>query len=140
MRRKYKLIKEYPLSPGVGYITEEDEFTYIKDYPEFWELQPNIIDSKVEILTLEISNNTGVWSGTNALYTEPGQIKNYPTAQYWNITKVKRLCDDKIFKVGDITSNGNKIEKFYILENGDCNVNISLKNDDGGVTDLLENL
>ena len=99
---KYKLIKTYPGSPVLGFITipkrsDNDYYVnsnwiYPEKYPEFWE--------KVVELNCEILKSCPIGGG---------------------IYSVKRVSDGEIFTVGDTIANmcdsEQKISKLYINKN-----------------------
>lgn len=131
--KKYKLIKEYPGSPNLGFTVSNNTDSgkywfkdisnmstilysdkFIQDYPEFWE---EIIDKDYEILSI-ISSRTGI------IYKKDSQLKDvfcyidgkrpfYTIKSIDNILfliySIKRLSDNEIFTIGDkITVKGNK--------------------------------
>lgn len=115
--RKFKLIKEYPGSPKLGYIFEMYK-GYKGDYheqPEFWE---EIIEKSYEILS--------IISPTGVVYKKDSQIKDafcyedgkapffYIKMLEFKIQSVKRLSDGEIFTVGDSVEYED--EKYHIGE------------------------
>lgn len=131
---KYKLKKEYPNSPEVGYVIEEKLHygnwgfilncfpLYPEKYPEFWE---KVVEQDYEILSFKPTDkHTG---GVNQLITL--QDVNYYRYQYnWasggctldemivsvnkgynSIHSVKRLSDGEVFTVGDFVDINNAI-------------------------------
>lgn len=121
---KYKLIKEYPGSPELGYIFETKLYDDYKDFPEFWE---EIIEKDYEILSFKYGNGCLYYLKlrNNGYYVQSDQtiessinytleellddVKNYNC----NIHSVKRLSDGEVFTIGDICS---PIGKY------DCNI------------------
>ncbi len=75
---RYRLIKEYPNSPELGYITDETMY-FPSSYPEFWEL---IKEKKFEIVQYN-----RLASGVFTLS--------------YDIKTVKRLSDNTLFSLGD---------------------------------------
>ena len=134
--KQFKLIKEYPGSPELGYVlkplnnnTNQYYFRsqYIKpeDYPEFWE---KVIEKDYEILSFKYGNGApyyhtlkqnGLYSSSSnkkGIYPLSKQLKDVETFRC-EIYSVKRLSDGKIFKVGDdILEQGehSKIEYFEV--------------------------
>lgn len=133
--KKYKLIKEYPGSPKLGFIIEFTKTGYLykpglsinenilknknfEDYPEFWQeviekdyeiLQFRSLESFKQGLIIEVYNN----------------LDKYLNSQSWEIYSVKRLSDGEIFTIGDKVYHTNNvlfkegiIIKFHILSNG----------------------
>jgi len=132
---KYRLVKEYPGSPKLGTVVEEDDSVYyIPDddsklsfteldhypyaYPEFWEL---VVEKDYEILSFNITNP----NKTNTLLIKHSILKDYFCFQneqgpYFNLDEIlnkshtfkihsiKRLSDGEIFTIGD------KLEHFII--------------------------
>jgi len=114
--KKYKLIKEYPLSLKLGTIIEEDKYgqltttkddflqifqmNEVKKFPEFWE---EIKELTYEILTFSSSKNNNAYKiGTilkNRFSDE--DLNDFTYSEYWNIHSVKRLSDGEIFTIGD---------------------------------------
>ena len=115
---KYKLIKEYPNSPKLNSIVEEDsngiffkrigELIYlytkdqIKDYPEFWE--------EVKEYSFEILQFRNKITGTifNRCIDIPIFISNYENCEIYSI---KRKFDREIFTIGDKLQGFGKITK-----------------------------
>jgi len=84
---KYRLIKEYPNSPELGFITDET-MHFPAHYPEFWE--------KVkEWRIVEFSSMVDV----------PSQINWEEFKEFLKIKSVKRLSDNTIFSIGDKVIN-----------------------------------
>lgn len=133
--KKYKLIKQYPGSPKLGFIVHlrhcgmyhniETGNLYgsqhIENQPEFWQ---EVIEKDYEILSF--SSNL-VWNGNLAVLTENGRYSPNPGVPSWTLDEilnkgisvksghiqihsVKRLSDGEIFTIGDraktITSKG----------------------------------
>lgn len=126
---KYKLIKEYPNSPKIGYKIAYGNYydhcgymingiaIYPEKYPEFWE---EIIDKDYEILSFYYKNIAGkddsyvdptyLWYETskgNDKWSRMGHITHpYNTDEIlqhpnYGIHSVKRLSDGEIFTIGD---------------------------------------
>ena len=122
---KYKLIKCYPGSPKLGYITnfdenEEDWNTEnliippdCTDYPEFWE---KVKEYNFEIIQIRNKNTRSIF---NRCIDIPIFISNYENCEIYSI---KRKFDREIFTIGDYCSpknykNPGRIEKFeFVLE------------------------
>ena len=83
---KYRLIKEYPNSPELGYITDETMY-FPSSYPEFWE---KIVEKEWEIITAKIHTAT-VRCDIDGIQCISG----------WEIKSIKRLSDNTIFSIGD---------------------------------------
>jgi hypothetical protein len=99
---KYKLIKEYPNSPELGFITDET-MHFPASYPEFWE----------KIKDWEIHE-----------YYDLMLIMGHP-----GIKSVKRLSDNTIFSVGDKVDNFyDTIVEFEVTK--DDNIRAILKRKD----------
>lgn len=127
MKKKYKLIKEYPGSPKKGSIATVDEsndfvqsytvgdFTYefstnLKAYPEFWE---EVEEKKYEILSVlgiekvrkvkDFDIETGGYLEThpnsNEFYPEKDSSKHI--LSNFTIYSIKRLSDGEVFSIGD---------------------------------------
>ena len=96
---KYKLIKEYPGSPKLGYIYNPEQFEEYCNYTEFWE---EVVEKDYEILSLVASEkNPQHKKGSKFLHNKDYKFKNmYPT-EFWDIYSVKRISDNKIFTIGD---------------------------------------
>jgi len=121
---KYKLVKEFPLSPGIGFIADftkvrDSDCIYdvgaisnlfecdCKDWSEFWE---EIIEKEWEIVDEYHYNMMVVSCSLNT------------------ILSIKRLSDNIVFSVGDKIEHHYKdnpeivkiytIEKIYTLEDG----------------------
>jgi hypothetical protein len=141
MRKKYKLIKEYPGSREAGTIVEKCYFTgsgvignnklYTnkkgfgvespENYPEYWE---EIIEKDYEILSFvnkqdprpiiyDICEN-GLYSACNkriGSFTADECLNRYKNAIY----SVKRLSDGEVFTIGDkITPTHQDVDFEYI--------------------------
>ena len=97
---KYKLIKEYPGSPNLGYIVDlnktghNSQGEYVQSMydtnPEFWKL---VVKKDYEILSVITNNNKFI----EKVYNQDATIE-----PYWKIHSVKRLSDGEIFTIGDI--------------------------------------
>lgn len=116
---KYKLIKEYPGSPKLGFTTELSHCLGTNDFlvcgkrfnpsefPEFWQ---EIVEKDYEIL--EIQGKYGSISSYKKQYDEDLKDKS--------IYKIKRLSDGEIFTIGDeikINLCEKRIKKFEIKNN-----------------------
>jgi uncharacterized protein YuzE len=121
---KYKLIKEYPGSPKLGFIYDPETIAskeygqsahILSSYPsivtgnqEFWE---EIIEKDYEILVLKHKEN-------KCFYTK---IIDFRNLDKYDIHSVKRLSDGEMFTVGDdcITeiNNYGVIALFEIFNN-----------------------
>lgn len=136
---KYRLIKKYPGSPGLGtIITKSNGWSHLieiaNQYPEFWE---EIVEKDYEILSFkQDSKCSDLWtkfshgwcrnSNGEAVtypYTDDEILNNHLTNGIkYNIHSVKRLSDGEIFTVGDNVNysyNNEKnqtITKKYIIE------------------------
>ena len=112
---KYKLIKEYPGSPKLGFITDRTMY-FPEYYPSFWK---PIIEKDYEILSLVASErNPQHKKGSKFLHNKDYKFKNmYPT-EFWDIYSVKRISDNKIFTIGDFYED-LIIEKMFMSVAGD---------------------
>lgn len=102
--KKYKLIKEYPGSPNLGYITKFDNndedwnspnmliLDDCSNYPEFWK---EVVEGDYEILKVIAKYSSPSYS--------PGDFIDYDKMiDYDQIYSVKRLSDGEVFTVGDM--------------------------------------
>lgn len=142
--RKFKLIKEYPNSPKLGFITEDKHYiknsagdflrigyndTYIKDLTGFWE---EVFDKDYEILSFINSENTifniGQRICSGSMYPETIEVNesliNDSLYKNLRIHSVKRLSDGEIFTISDevvhtnnVTNKIGIIENFHIMSN-----------------------
>lgn len=133
MADKYKLIKEYPGSPGIGYITSFDKndedwstpnmliISDCKDYPEFWE---KIVEKDYEILQFICKDKRGVENvGTILTKRQNGSFWIFPhwteeemlKLSHYAIYSIKRLSDGEIFTIGDVC-DGVSYERRPIIE------------------------
>lgn len=140
---KYKLIKEYPNSPEVGYEIEEKNHwgnwgyflncfpIYPEKYPEFWE---KVVEQDYEILSFkQTSLQTDLWTkfgdvwGRNmngACATSPYKYEEILNNPLYVIYSVKRLSDGEIFTVGDIVKQSNIIHNnTFIIRAFEFNIN-----------------
>lgn len=103
---KYKLIKEYPGSPKLNTVINDEITTFgvsfaknnlnsIENHSEFW--QP-VVEKDYEILYIIIPEGLGVVCN--------GTYNKIPAEKY-KIHSVKRLSDDEIFTIGDRINNEN---------------------------------
>lgn len=116
---KYKLIKEYPGSPKLGYIFETKIYDEYKDFPEFWE---PIIEKDYEILLIsgiknglvlcELNPNTNLFKYNMVNGSEEFSLDNFLKSGY-RIHSVKRLSDGEIFTIGDSGIVPKKTHDFY---------------------------
>lgn len=93
--KQYKLIKEYPGSPTLGYIITPNigaEY-YYSSFPEFWQ---QVVEKEYEILSY-ISKDNKVM--LHAPFLENSETF-YKTSGY-KIYSIKRLSDGEVFTVGD---------------------------------------
>ena len=122
--KKYKLIKEYPGGPPLGFVLNTDiklSTTWCwymagfnpATFPENWE---EIIEKEYEILSFK--QNSGIkelwlndgrgWARTNyntgKRYTRPYSTEEILEHKMYSIYSVKRLSDGEIFTVGDKVS------------------------------------
>ena len=125
--RRFCLIKEYPGSPKLGYISKQ-MVNYDKKYshyvssnwitpsehPEFWE---EVVEKDYEILQVSASDyNRGMKTGTIGRYwPQLDTPKSEYLKKYWTIHSIKRLSDGEVFTVGDyidstISDLGRKTE------------------------------
>jgi len=126
--KKYKLIKEYPASPKLGFIVFERHCgmyhnietgnmygsQMIENQPEYWEEVKEVLQSDYQI----ISFSTDFWDGRLAILDEDGRYATSPGALGWSLKEllevgnsvkneavkihsVKRLSDGEVFTVGD---------------------------------------
>ena len=105
--KKYKLIKEYPGSPKLGYIVIESNNKYgnitinviVQDpqlYPEFWE---EVIEKDYEILS--IFGNENIPIKKSDFINNGWNIFLNNNLNGAKIHSVKRLSDGEIFTIGD---------------------------------------
>ena len=144
--KKYKLIKEYPGSPKLGFINGEGSFTYgvhiVEKYPEFWEeivekdyeiLKIRVISEKYGILKKETIcnfkiNEKGVssWEIKNGIY-DSFNCESKCFYEWFEIYQIKRLSDGEIFTIGDkvkdIYEETNVIINNFELNHNDININ-----------------
>lgn len=129
---KYKLIKEYPGSPKLGSIIEEDDGAYyIPDdnnklsfteldyypyvYPEFWE---KVIEKDYEILSFKNIHNNLIYDKYQEIYRNETSTRLIGYClEFYKIHSIKRLSDDEIFTIGDKIFPNNKIYKFELKDN-----------------------
>lgn len=106
MSKRYKLIKEYPLSPELGFITDETMY-FPCDYPEFWE---EIKDKEWKITKFKGSKDLfNKYIRVVVDENETGfKLNHYPafdSKSYvfstMEIYEVKRISDNITFSVGD---------------------------------------
>lgn len=111
----YKLIKDYPGSPSLGFIAspKHDSAYYVnsnwiqpENHPEFWEL---IVEKDYEIL--EIKGKYGAISS----YIEKldNDLKDK------TIFKIKRLSDGEVFTIGDLVGTPGSmypLKEFKIID------------------------
>lgn len=124
MSKKYKLIKEYPGSPILGFILELGNHTPTGHFvqgkwiyqwennPEYWE---EIKEKEYEILAYRSIK------GRNIIYSKPEWDKNFfeLNKNEWEIYSVKRP-DGEVFTIGDIIGNKytqDTIKQFIIVGN-----------------------
>lgn len=136
---KYKLIKEYPGSPKLSFVTspKNDNAYYVnsnwiqpENYPEFWE---QVVEKDYEILSLKyIKPNNWLWDyKTNQIIKckitdnkvnfkrSNGSWDSYDSdysgfvTEVFSIYSIRRLSDSEIFTIGDNTKYGC-IDSFYI--------------------------
>jgi hypothetical protein len=123
---KYKLIKEYPGSPKLGYIDDlnksghNNRGEYVQSMydknPEFWEL---VVEKDYEILSLVASEkNPQHKKGSKFLHNKDYKFKNMHPTEFWDIYSVKRISDNKIFTIGDFYED-LIIEKMFMSVAGD---------------------
>jgi len=100
--KKYRLIKEYPGSPDIGYITSNENLIRLyREYPEHWE---EVIESDYEVLEISWKDKMGIHvydmnmgaSLSDRLYAE------------YKIHSVRRLSDGEVFTIGDKVQVNNK--------------------------------
>lgn len=144
MLRKFKLIKEYPRSPKLGHVIQFSYINdyvctrswdgvtliYIKEiinYKEYWE---EIIEKDYEILTYKgnLLTNQGYFKKCFGGYTyvtlegvELWKNKNISPVESidsfcGSIYSIKRLSDNSIFTINDI-SNAGIITEFELRDN-----------------------
>ena len=115
--KKYKLIKNYPGSPKIGYIAQEHEFTYMEEFVEFWE---EVVEAEYQILSIKPSNENNwlsEWIPSNKINVEnmlyAGECVE--SGDYY-INSVKRLSDGEIFTIGDTINNKYIIDRFELFK------------------------
>ena len=112
---KYKLIKEYPGSPKLGYIYNTEQFEEYCNYTEFWE---EVVEKDYEILSLVASEkNPQHKKGSKFLHNKDYKFKNMHPTEFWDIYSVKRISDNKIFTIGDFYED-LIIEKMFMSVDG----------------------
>ena len=117
--KKYKLIKEWPGSHGVGFIVfSDDESEYYSKYPEFWQEMPEyeVLKFQDKInkhiynvlpdghLLWDIPEYKGIKGNLHAL-----NIKEVLEETDYLIYSTKRLSDGEIFTIGDLVNYTQKI-------------------------------
>lgn len=130
--KKFKLIKEYPASPKLGFIVFERHCgmyhnietgnmygsQMIENQPEYWE---EVIEKDYEIISYVAKDNP-----TNITTKRRGAHLH---EEYWTIHKVKRLSDGEIFTVGDLIktpyTERTRILKFKTPEANEYFIEIS---------------
>lgn len=120
---KYKLIKEYPGSPDIGYISKEkfskDPSHYWggswfvpKDFPEFWR---EVIEEKYQIYKLKSTSYVSDmfldgkigWSVDNCPeYRDPLEILKSGRHEIYSVI---RTSDKEVFTIGDKIDTGAQI-------------------------------
>lgn len=155
--KKYRLIKKYPGSPELGYISKphiaapdnahywNHTWFYPTDYPEYWE---EVKEPEYEILEL-IQDfkyppyNTNIWKlqpdGKYTLVSSLGHgtftLMQLLVNSNAKIHQVKRLSDNTIFTIGDIVeynasvSSKGIIDGFKICKNINKDIVAILSND-----------
>lgn len=97
---KYKLIKEYPGSPGLGTIYEPLLFNSYKNYTEFWE---EVIEKDYEILSIKspygplLIDKLTNGEDFAEIFLSPKRIN-----EGYKIHSVKRLSDSEVFTLKEI--------------------------------------
>lgn len=120
MANKYKLIKEYPGSRKIGYIsdccTSVNSEHYLDGnwfdpalYPEYWE---KVVEKDYEVLQY-----MGIYNKSILGYGDPFVLNSSIPWEHKNleIYKIKRLSDGEILTIGDIC-DGTSYERRPILE------------------------
>lgn len=121
--KKYKLIKEYPTSPKLGFeVTHISDGVYsykgmtpynplyfnMENYPEYWE---EVIEKDYEIVAMTNSEGTIMYfkDGWCTKRNDTVCIHRTPSLGYilrnginTNIHSVKRLSDGEVFTIGDL--------------------------------------
>lgn len=116
---KYKLIKEYPGSPKLQYITTNDGcyfMTECKNYPEFWE---PVVEKDYEILSLIFNKYGNLIKKDTILTKNNDNFENLLEHGCWNIHSVKRLSDGEIFTIGDLVGTPGSVyplKEFKIID------------------------
>lgn len=125
--RKFKLIKEYPGSPEVGYIVYEVNAHHWKcsEYPEFWQEIPKpdyqILEfkyDKIDSVSYRVTSDENIFQPSGLCVRRTAEQL---LAEGHRIHSVKRLSDGEIFTIGDraktITSKGShNIRQFVIRQ------------------------
>lgn len=132
--KKYKLIKEYPGSPELGYIISPikdaifPHYYYkqaitpevIENSPEFWE---EVIEKpkSYEILSFVANENHGLKGYIVHIVDGKSTVGNNLVEEYiqdvddwWEIYSVKRLSDGKVFTIGDRVNDEYTINRFEL--------------------------
>lgn len=113
--RKFKLIKEYPGSPKLGSIWDDNSPNCAK-YPEFWQ---EIVEKDYEILSLArvCSIKPAITDVSN--YNDEF-IEALLKCDNARIHSIKRKSDGEVFTIGDKVVHNfckeAKIEKIYFIE------------------------
>jgi hypothetical protein len=131
---KYKLKKEYPNSPELGYVIEEKLHygtwgyflncfpLYPEKYPEFWE---KVVEQDYEIIAFRQLTGISVHYITkgDVCYKNMDVLLNAVKNGNQQIYSVKRLSDGEIFTIGDLVTAysgaSDKILSFNTIYN-DC--------------------
>lgn len=135
---KYKLVKEYPGSPKIGYIsqkTHDNDLHYYKGitfdpsaYPDYWE---KIVEKDYKVLSLISTRD----DKTIITYENGGGVYGagffesvYKSVDYWvecftghnnpwSIYSIKRLSDGEIFTIGDTIKGYFDDKNPYMITN-----------------------
>jgi len=100
--KKYKLIKEYPGSPKLGYIAQEDEFTFMKEFTEYWE---EVVEKDYEILEVSLARSEKHIIRKIDFNDSESYIESLINCHGNSIHSIKRLSDGEVFTVGDVVNN-----------------------------------
>ena len=109
MSNRYRLVKEYPGSPKLGYeIIQVEPCPSYSNYPEFWEL---IVEKDYEILSYITINSEII------KYQDLDINDDCNCDKYLKIHSIKRLSDGEIFTIGDkINFNNMGIGKLLEID------------------------
>lgn len=155
----FKLIKEYPGSYKLGYLTDgiPEPCSVYTFFPNFWE---EVIEKEYEILSFYAKNIAGkgdnyidpdfIWKkqsknkwarwSEKRFCTVPYTLEQISNHNNYGIHSIKRLSDNEIFTIGDKVSYSEihkydfKIASFHIIKGN----NIELRGTGDAFTELTD--